>query len=379
MNIRLFYWIDLLRKYTAVHQLPLLKTLVDVVRYKIRYELSIEEQIQSALYLPSAKKNPGERMVARTKIVRILKRLNAYPVDMIVDKGLFTYYAKAMNALTPKTLLVFESSKCSDHCHGRTQSGQIITSKKQWLRFLRANLGAGFIVKAALGDGGRDIGVFRMQEDGRYLSKNEYYTVEEIYNEIAIKRAYGKCVVQEIAENHEEVVKVTGSKTLQCLRILTVKSRAGGIQLFSVAFKIAGNPTNDTDHFHLGATGNLYAVIDKQKKSIENIFSFDYKRLEFTKMNHHPFTGEKLKGWKVPLIEESIQLAIDMHRGLSSLQAIGWDIAVTPDGPMVIEGNSLWGSSGRYLPYFSEDDLKSLMEVIATETLLDENVDEEAA
>lgn len=379
MNFRLFFWIDLLRKYITVHQLPVCQTLVDVVRNKLRYELSVEEQIQSAVFLPAMKKKPGDRMVSRVRMDRILKRLNAYPVDMIRDKALFYYYAKALGARTPETLLVFECSKHNDHCHGRTDNGELLTKKSQWLEFFSRNLGESFIVKAALGDGGRDIGLFRQQEDKRYLCRNEYYTLEDIYKEIAVKKAYGKCVIQKIAENHEDIVRVTGSKTLQCLRILTVKTKAGGIELFGLTFKISGNPANDTDHFLLGVTGNLYAIIDNDTRALKSAYTFDFKRHEFTEAKIHPFTGEKLIGWKIPGMEEAIQLAVKMHRGLSSLQAIGWDIAVTPDGPMVIEGNSQWGGSGLERPYFTENDLSVLMDMIAIDTLQDEQSEDEAA
>lgn len=379
MNIRIIDWAILLKKYTSVHKLNLGQTVLRLIRNKFRYEMSLEEQFQSGMFLPNLRKRPGDRMVSRVQMMRILNRLNAYPVDMIRDKALFAYYAKAMGVTTPETILVFESSRHSDHCHGRTDKGELLTTESQWLEFLSRNLGDSFIVKAALADGGRDIGLFRRQPDSRYLCKNEYYTLADIYKEIAIKKAFGKCVVQRIVSNHDDIVKMTGSKTLQCLRVLTVKTKAGGIELFSMIYKISGNPTNDTDHFLLGKTGNVYALIDNDTKAITKAFSFDFKRYEFTEMNDHPYTGERLVGWRLPHIDDAINLACQMHRGLSSLQVIGWDLALTPEGPMIIEGNSLWCGSGLERPYFSVDDLKKLMDMIAIDTLQGEHAEDEAA
>ncbi len=52
----------------------------------------------------------------------------------------------------------------------------------------------------------------------------------------------------------------------------------------------------------------------------------------------HPDTGFIFKGFKLPYFEESKALCLKLVRYLPS-RLVGWDIAITPAGPVVIEGN----------------------------------------
>ena len=42
---------------------------------------------------------------------------------------------------------------------------------------------------------------------------------------------------------------------------------------------------------------------------------------------------------------EGIALACDFHRDLGSLRSVGWDLAVAPDGPVLVEGNTSWNGA----------------------------------
>ncbi len=56
--------------------------------------------------------------------------------------------------------------------------------------------------------------------------------------------------------------------------------------------------------------------------------------------DHHPGTGARVTGRVVPFWRETAQLAVDAHRTLPGRVFIGWDIAITADGPKILEGNS---------------------------------------
>jgi hypothetical protein len=54
----------------------------------------------------------------------------------------------------------------------------------------------------------------------------------------------------------------------------------------------------------------------------------------------HPVTGVEFVGRQVPCWDEVTALAEKAHRVASDRVLVGWDIAVTPDGPILLEGNS---------------------------------------
>lgn len=63
----------------------------------------------------------------------------------------------------------------------------------------------------------------------------------------------------------------------------------------------------------------------------------------------HPETHAVFAGLVVPCWAELERLAADAHRLLASdLATVGWDIAVTPEGPVLIEGNIGWAAAPHY-------------------------------
>jgi len=55
---------------------------------------------------------------------------------------------------------------------------------------------------------------------------------------------------------------------------------------------------------------------------------------------HHPVTGALVTGRPVPCWDQVVALAEQAHRLTSDRVLVGWDIAITPQGPTLLEGNS---------------------------------------
>ena len=53
----------------------------------------------------------------------------------------------------------------------------------------------------------------------------------------------------------------------------------------------------------------------------------------------HPVTGAKIAGFAVPGYQEIVAMVTQAARRLPSVPYVGWDIAVTPHGPALIEAN----------------------------------------
>jgi hypothetical protein len=50
-----------------------------------------------------------------------------------------------------------------------------------------------------------------------------------------------------------------------------------------------------------------------------------------------------LRGVEVSYFHSVIEIARNLHSYFYGVQSIGWDITVTPEGPIFIEGNDDWG------------------------------------
>jgi Sugar-transfer associated ATP-grasp len=57
-------------------------------------------------------------------------------------------------------------------------------------------------------------------------------------------------------------------------------------------------------------------------------------------MTHHPVTGARIEGRIIEEWPALMKIACKVHRACKHRIVVGWDIALTPQGPMVLEGNS---------------------------------------
>ena len=73
-------------------------------------------------------------------------------------------------------------------------------------------------------------------------------------------------------------------------------------------------------------------------------------------VDRHPDSGIVLDGYALPEVDETVALACRLHDDMGGPRSVGWDLAMTPDGPTVVEGNSHW-SGAMYMaidPSFKE-------------------------
>ncbi len=56
--------------------------------------------------------------------------------------------------------------------------------------------------------------------------------------------------------------------------------------------------------------------------------------------DRHPMTGTSIIGFTVPYWEEAKKMCLEAMRKVPQMRFIAWDVAITPDGPVFIEGNS---------------------------------------
>jgi glutathione synthase/RimK-type ligase-like ATP-grasp enzyme len=61
---------------------------------------------------------------------------------------------------------------------------------------------------------------------------------------------------------------------------------------------------------------------------------------------HHPVSGGAIEGRRLPMWEQARELACQAHRAFPPRLLVGWDIAVTPTGPVLVEGNEQPGVDG---------------------------------
>jgi hypothetical protein len=58
-------------------------------------------------------------------------------------------------------------------------------------------------------------------------------------------------------------------------------------------------------------------------------------------LERHPQTGVVFKDYQLPCYKEVVEMATSLHMLFQQFFMIGWDIGITPEGPVVVEGNNI--------------------------------------
>ena len=137
-------------------------------------------------------------------------------------------------------------------------------------------------------------------------------------------------LLEERAENHPELKKFS-KVSLNTLRIISVRLPEG-VKIIAALFKF-GDGDNLADSPGAGykcpvdpETGVIYGGVTGSGK------------LDMVFLERHPL-GFEMIGVKIPFWEELVKLVKDATMHLEDVFYIPWDVAVSPDGPLIIEGN----------------------------------------
>ena len=96
--------------------------------------------------------------------------------------------------------------------------------------------------------------------------------------------------------------------------------------------------------------GGILCRVDIDTGKICSPATDDY----FNVYDRHPDTGIPLVGYQLPMIEEAKAMACEAAREIPEVGHVGWDMAIGPDGPAIIEGNDFPGTDLCQWPYYKE-------------------------
>lgn len=55
---------------------------------------------------------------------------------------------------------------------------------------------------------------------------------------------------------------------------------------------------------------------------------------------NHPMTGHPIPGTQIPYWQEAVRMCLEAAQVVPQVRFVAWDVAITPEGPVFIEGNS---------------------------------------
>ena len=166
-------------------------------------------------------------------------------------------------------------------------------------------------------------------------------TMKEIYDRLA---TYPEGVVEAFIKQHPEMCKLSPT-SVNSLRFVTFSSNTKPVtadgKMMDIAYSIVrfGREGAIVDNLH---SGGMVANVDLETGCL----STDGADRNGDLWVDHPDTGVTIKGFKVPYFEEAREMVKEAIATRKVEGYIGWDIAISENGPMLLEVNDRPGSDG---------------------------------
>ena len=158
---------------------------------------------------------------------------------------------------------------------------------------------------------------------------------KENANEIDDKKAYFDNALKQgmyfesLVIQHPDM-NVLCAKSVNTMRVMTFNDH-GKPRILWMCLRV-GNGINSIDNFH--AQGMAVNIDMETGKLVGNAIDKDLN--EFVE---HPTTHVKFDGFQIPCFKEAKELALKACTKNDKILVVGWDVAISEDGPVMIEGN----------------------------------------
>jgi hypothetical protein len=147
-------------------------------------------------------------------------------------------------------------------------------------------------------------------------------------------------LVQPCLTNHVDLAPLT-SGGLCTVRLVTTRSLDGVVAPFQALYKMIVNDSA-ADNMH---AGNIAAPVDLATGTLGTAAQTTVGSLG-DRLARHPATGAAIEGTTLPYWPEVVALGLRAHAAVDRVMPfVGWDIAITDEGPVLVEGNARPGAA----------------------------------
>ena len=166
---------------------------------------------------------------------------------------------------------------------------------------------------------------------GKGCEKLQTADFENVDNFVKYIMDKGFGTIEDVVKNHPDIDKLYPFSVNTMRMITFLDSKGKGHCVFSV-FKMGING-RVVDNF------GLHGPVDIETGE----FLYPAHSGDTTAGVHyteHPYSHIPLLGYKVPYIRQAVEMVEKAATVIPQVRYVGWDVAITPQGPVIIEGNN---------------------------------------
>jgi hypothetical protein len=286
-----------------------------------------------------------ENVSSRKHIRPLQSRLNPPELwPLTEDKVVFGAACRAAGLATPVLYAVVVRGG------GWTADGETPRTDEAWSTALSRVLPLEFVSKPSRGHLGIAVRTFERRGDSVIERGREQPIPLAGLRADVLEREFPTHLFQERIRNHPEIERLAGTTTLQTVRAITLATHGEAPEMLLAYSKIiTGDAT--VDNFSDGSMGNGTSEIDLASGTLGPALVPREDGLALVELETHPRTGVAFSGFPMPMWSDIVALALRAADVFSPARALAWDIGVTPDGPVLIEANALWGPMNEYAQF----------------------------
>jgi hypothetical protein len=184
------------------------------------------------------------------------------------------------------------------------------------------------IIKNTILEAGDGVLVCTFEGD-KIRVNDQLYSKEEFRNKLGTQI----WVVQNSYHSHNTIRKVNGS-ALNTTRIVTILN--GKKPEYLTGFQSFATNNASTDSW---SRGSVYVGLDMEKCCLKESGYYNFEVMGKTIVAEHPDSKIIFNGYTIPFLREAVDLCLKAHDLFYFNFIIGWDIAVTDEGPFIVEVN----------------------------------------
>ena len=284
-----------------------------------------------------------DAFLSRKQTTRMQKSLNPPTLaGLFKNKAVFYQQCCNHNLPVPQLYGIFSALGKTIHiCHNRNL---VVLNDKE---VLADALPRRFAVKPVVGSLGDGFKIITRLRDGFKDHNDIFYTPSRFLRLLAKSSSVGT-LMQEVIENHPDITSFSGVAGLQTIRIITLVGVKGHVEILSAFLKTITQTHIVIDTHIDNLKGNLEVLVDLSKGSLGQASYLSGDGKGIVVVGNHPVSGNPFNGFVIPYWTQVLELAKRAALMALPVHTIGWDIAITAQGPCLIEGNIWWNPPNQH-------------------------------
>jgi len=256
--------------------------------------------------------------------------------DVVENKLYFNFYYSQFNIASPKVLM-YNHRKMFVKGNVNFEITSAAEFKKQLEDIFEQNPSYNSLfIKRTYGSYGGDQ-VFKITPP---QLATDHELIDKLYSEV-IKSGF---LFQETVKQHPELDKLNPS-CINTIRFDTFIDKEGKVEIMSAYLRMS----TSNKHVDNIASGGCLVSIGLQSGKLKKEGYPGFSANGIVVHTFHPVTKTVFEGYSIPYFSEAKEMVLRAASLMPGLRLVGWDMAISESGPVLIEGNSDYNMIGNDL------------------------------